>query len=80
MMKPIDSVYNLIYVLSDIRSFNQGETIKVGRIMLGRSGTYQKVASKDRSTYRQKASGHGFGHRAKKSKNYTKEIRVAEVN
>ncbi|CAL9780258.1 unnamed protein product, partial [Musa acuminata subsp. burmannicoides] len=38
------------------------------------------VEPEDRSTYRQKASGHRFGYRAKKSKNYTKEIEVADVN
>ena len=32
----------------------------------------------DRSTYRQKASGHGFRHRAKKSRDYAKDIGVAE--
>ena len=39
MMKPIDSVYNLICVLSDARCFDQGEIIKAGRIMLDWSRT-----------------------------------------
>ena len=38
------------------------------------------VEPEDRSMYRQKALGHEFGHRAKKSRNCTKKIRVAEVN
>ena len=42
MMKSIDSVYDLICVLSNAGSFDQGETIKVGRIILGQSRTYQK--------------------------------------
>ena len=42
MMKPIDSVY-LICVLSDTRSFDQEDTIKAGRIILGRSETFQKI-------------------------------------
>ena len=36
------------------------------------------VGPKDRSTYRQKALGHGFGHRANKSGYYTKDIGVVE--
>ena len=43
MMKLIDSIYDLICVLSDIGSFDQGETIKAGRIMLGRRKIYQKI-------------------------------------
>ena len=39
MMKPIDTVYDLICIVSNVGTFDQGETIKVGRIMLGRSGT-----------------------------------------
>ena len=42
MMKPIDSVY-LICVLSDTGNFDQGETIKAGRIMLGQSRICQKI-------------------------------------
>ena len=42
-MKPIDSVYDLIYVLSDIGSFDQGETIKARIIMLGQRKTCQKI-------------------------------------
>ena len=38
------------------------------------------VEPEDQSTYRQKASGHGFGHRAKKNENYAKEIEVTKVN
>lgn len=37
MMKPIYSIYDLICVLSDAESFNQGETIDAGRLMLGRN-------------------------------------------
>ena len=36
------------------------------------------VGPVDRSTYRQKASGRGLGHRAKKSEYCTKDIRVME--
>ena len=36
------------------------------------------VGPVDRSTYRQKASGHGFGHWAKKSEYCTKDIGVAK--
>ena len=36
------------------------------------------VGPMDRSTYRQKASGRGLGHRAKKSGYYAKDIGVAE--
>ena len=36
------------------------------------------VGAVDRSMYRQKASGHGFGHRAKKSSYCPKDIGVAE--
>ena len=36
------------------------------------------VEPEDRSTYRQKASGHGFGHRVKKSGYCVKDIGVAE--
>ena len=36
------------------------------------------VGPVDRSTYRQKASGHGLGHRAKKSRYCAKDIGVAE--
>ena len=36
------------------------------------------VESEDRSTYRQKASGHGFEHRAKKSGYCAKDIGVVE--
>ena len=43
MMKLIESVYDLICVLSDVGSFDQGETIKTGRIMLGRRETCQKI-------------------------------------
>ena len=50
MMKPIDSVYDLIYVLSDTGSFDQGETIKVGRIMLGQSRTCQKIRRRFRGS------------------------------
>ena len=35
MIKPIDRVYDLIYVLSDVGCFDRGETIKAGKIMLG---------------------------------------------
>ena len=38
------------------------------------------VEPENRLTYRQKALGHKFGHRAKKSRNYAKDIGVAEVN
>ena len=36
------------------------------------------VGPVDRSTYRQKALGHGLGHGAKKSRYCAKDIRVAE--
>ena len=36
------------------------------------------VGPVDRSTYRQKASGRGLGHRAKKSGYYARDIEVAE--
>ena len=42
-MKLIDSIYDLIYVLSDIGSFDQGEIIKAGRIMLGLRKICQKI-------------------------------------
>ena len=38
------------------------------------------VGPVDRSTYRQKASGRGLGHRAKKSGYCAKDIGVAEVD
>ena len=37
-----------------------------------------EVGLEDRSMYRQKDSGHGFGHRAKKSGYYAKDIKVVE--
>ena len=36
------------------------------------------VEPEDQSTYQQKASGHGFGHRAKKSGYCAKDIGVVE--
>ena len=36
------------------------------------------VEPEDQLTYRQKASGHRFEHRAKKSRYYAKDIGVAE--
>ena len=59
MMKPIDSVYDLIYILSDTGSFDQGETIKVGRIMLGQSGTCQKIGRRAGGSVN--VSTEGFG-------------------
>ena len=43
MMKTIDSVYDLICILSDIENFDKGETIKARRIMLGQSETCPKI-------------------------------------
>ena len=43
MMKLIESVYDLIYVLSDVGSWDQEETIKAGRIILGRRKTFKKI-------------------------------------
>ena len=40
--------------------------------------TRLNVGPVDRSTYRQKASGHGLGHQAKKSGYCAKDIGVAE--
>ena len=43
MMKPIDSIYDLICVLSDAGCFDQDETIKAGKIMLCQRKTCQKI-------------------------------------
>ena len=59
MMKLIDSVYDLIYILSNVGSFNQGETIKAGRIMLGRSGTCQKIGRQAGGSVDVSAKGFG---------------------
>ena len=75
-------VYDLIYILSDVGCFDQDEIIKARRIMLGQRKNIKRldVALKDRSTYRPKASGHEFGHWAKKREYCAKDIGVAEVN
>ena len=59
MMKLIKSVYDLIYVLSDIGSFDQDKIIKVGRIILGRRKTYHKIGRRARGSI--DISVEGFG-------------------
>ena len=58
-MKSIDSVYDLICILSDTRSFDQEETIKVGRIMFGRRETCQKIRRRAEGSVN--VSVEGFG-------------------
>ncbi|URD74652.1 hypothetical protein MUK42_35556 [Musa troglodytarum] len=63
-------------------SFDQEEIIKAGGIECWVGVEYVRrlnVEPEDQSTYQQKASCNELGHRAKKSRNYTKEIRVTKV-
>ena len=59
MMKPIKSIYDLICILSDVGSFDQGEIIKAVRIMLGRRKTYQKIGRRAKRSL--DVSIEGFG-------------------
>ena len=72
----------MICILSDAENFDQEETVKIGRIMLGRSITCQNIGCHDKRSI--DISIKGFGpwvrHRAKKSRNYAKKIGVVEVN
>ena len=59
MIKPIDSVYILICVLSDVECFDQDETTKAGRIMLCQRKTCQKIGRRAGGTVNVLIEGFG---------------------
>ena len=59
MMKSIDNVYNLIYILSDAGCFDQGEISKVGRFILDRRKICQKIGHRAEGSI--DISAEGFG-------------------